>query len=900
MDINLLLSPQESPQESLLPNAKTSKKPRRSRKPVIASEPSQTFSSALPPLSLSYSAVGQTQHAVPSPPLRSPASHLRAYNLSTSPVDNSRTTKQPSTPGMDTLAELASMQHHQQTTRVNAGGLRSADIYESQPSSATILPNLHGKPKRRSSGQGSADLFSHDAEVRAPSQPHCPADSLSEAEYKSFVQLVDYLAKNPFAYNSHVQLIMLLHEGFISYMRRHASTSEDMAPHNYGLLEDLRNARETMNSMFALGEELWVDWIQDQKLLAQSLDDCITVIESCRKSVDEEPGSTSLWLLYAEWMLNLYQIANPLDPRIQSVEGSTSKFPRWSEEDLTVAREVCGWQQLMEVWAQGAQETKWRMNDSYQIWDRYTEILLQDLANTPTAERKTALNSHFLDRLQIPHASWDQTFQLYSNFISQYFSATYEETMVEANQKGYSAKNWYNLRESMETNLQKARGANEKDAEWRIFIDYIEWEISQSRKRHEFHFELAHALYQRATLRFPSDTNLWEGFIMFLNDQVITHAQRDIPLLPLLNRATSHCPWSGTLWSQYLLVAERDRRPFPDMIHIKHKATSTGLLDAGEMSEILAVHVAWCGFLRRRAFDQDSTEEDMDVAEVGILSAIEDMNTLGRMKYGEEFKGDPENRLERIYIRYLTQCHNWRSARDTWKGLISKQGDNCDFWLRYYLWEMGAWGKEVLTDSGGQASQVSRPTEATQVLRQALKRPSLDWPERILAIFQHHCECNEDVEELQSAFLHIWKTKGLLRKRREKEATEAVEAAQTQAPQQYLSAQHLSYSEGLEDKASVGKRKRENTDESTESSFHKKIRPDAADQIAANGESLSINSIHPKRDRENSTVIVKNLPSGTTEVQVRQLFRDVKSLSRDFHANANGDIVRDYQQLETP
>ena len=53
------------------------------------------------------------------------------------------------------------------------------------------------------------------------------------------------------------------------------------------------------------------------------------------------------------------------------------------------------------------------------------------------------------------------------------------------------------------------------------------------------------------------------------------------------------------------------------------------------MEEILKVHTAWCSFLRRRAFMPDSTDEDQDVAEVGIRSAIEDMETLGHAKYGK-------------------------------------------------------------------------------------------------------------------------------------------------------------------------------------------------------------------------------------------------------------------------
>ena len=103
----------------------------------------------------------------------------------------------------------------------------------------------------------------------------------------------------------------------------------------------------------------------------------------------------------------------------------------------------------------------------------------------------------------------------------------------------------------------------------------------QSRKKNTFSFDLVTALYQRATLRFPTDTTLWEGYVMFLNDEITSHSRSTISAIPVLDRATKHCPWAGTLWAQHLLAAECEDRPFSDMEQIKHKATSTGTLDAG-------------------------------------------------------------------------------------------------------------------------------------------------------------------------------------------------------------------------------------------------------------------------------------------------------------------------------
>lgn len=799
----------------------------------------------------------------------------------TPPADGTRTNRQPSTPGMDTLADLASMQHHQQITRENAGGLRSAEIYDNPASSAGILPALHAMSRPQVPTQirtGSFDIAMTDGPAETTSTKRYATDSLSEADLQTVMHLVTYLTSNPFAYVSHVQLINLLHQGLLNHSRP-LSPNAVKNPHSYGLLQDLQNARETMSSKFAMGEDLWTDWIQDQILLARTLYDSISIMELCQKAVDEEPGSTKLWLAYGQWMLSLYKHANPNDEKVVSL-GSASAGHAWSEEDSIVAREVFTWPQMMGVWKRGTQETSWRINDSHLLWDGYTELLLQELSASPTYEAIVSAQYHFVSRLQMPHAAWDQTFQAYSNFVSRYDNAKYEVTMVTATRLGAEAKNDYSMREAREYEVLRASEQNDNDTELRAFSEYIDWELSQSRKKHTFKFNLASAIYQRATLRFPANSEIWEGYAMFLIEEITTRGRRDISAFTVLERATRHCPWSGTMWSQYLLAAEVNNLAFPDIEDIKHKATSTGLLDTGGMEEVLKINTAWCGFLRRRAFQQGATDEDIDVAEVGIRSAIEDMENLGQMKYGKEYQGDPEFRLEKIYIKYLSQCRNWQGARESFQKLIRRKGDSYIFWLRYYLWELNTWSKLAYSQNDSVDGRPVKPTEATKVLQQAMKRPNMDWPERIIDIYRHHCEDNEDAAEYQSSVAQVWKASKAVRKRREKEAYVAYEAAQAGSIQQQQQAHQGAV--GLQDKSGEsGKRKRENA---TAEGSSKKIRRDPSEfaEPQVEDQHLTAPSIL-KRDRENSTVMVKNLPVGVTETQLRQYFRDVGLLTSYYY-----------------
>ena len=760
------------------------------------------------------------------------------------------------TTGMDTLADLASMQHHQQPVRTNAGSLRTTGIYDSKAAPQSLSPRT-GTDVRE---QGVAD---NRMKTFTPST--YATNALSEGDVQTVAELDEYLKSNPHAYESHVRLIELLHQGFMSHCRNNKEAAR--LPYQYDLLPHLRNARQSMSARFALGEATWLSWIEDEQLLAKSLEDILSVIEFYQKAVEQEPSSVELWLAYGEWMLSAYRIANPQDTVFKAFDTKPILI-NLSNDDLLVAASSFTWEQVTDVWIQGTRATKWRINNGHLIWDRYMELSLQRVASRQDLRGLHELKSRFLERLAVPHATWDQTFQKFSNFMSAHDSSNYEATMVHGTQLGSVAKSKYSVRETWETSLEQTRSQGNLDEEWVAFTSYIEWELSLSRRKNLFDFDLAYALYQRATLRFPTDTSLWEGFVMLVNDEFSSPSSQNASVLSILELATQHCPWSGTLWSQYLVNAEREARPFAFMEQIKHRATSTGTLDAGGLEEVIKVHTTWGGVLRRRAFSSRASDEDLDIAEVGIRSAIEDMENLGRSTHGKDYQGDPSYRLERIYIRYLTQRHSWSAARETWKRLVPRLGDNNEFWLRYYLWEMGTYAK--LTHREGQPDkEMPKPTEATKVLQQALKRPKLDWPERILDVFKTHCEDYEDAQELQRAYVTMWKTSRTIKKRREIEHNDAYGATQ----QGYAMPQELS-NETI-DGGAHGKRKRDEMDTSSEIPV-KKSKPDVYESVEVDmAEQPQAVAPALKRDRENATIIVQNLPADVQPVKIRQYFRDV-------------------------
>ncbi|KAI9755274.1 MAG: hypothetical protein M4579_004339 [Chaenotheca gracillima] len=895
MDINSLLSPQDSPiadPPTSNPQVGALKRVHSASRNSKSTSSSRQASARLPqapPPSVSYTSMSQAPPAIPSPPMASPGNGRGASGVVGTPPADVRPgpSRQGSTPGMDTLADLASMQHHQQTARVNAGGLRTAEVYDSpqlvQTPGYTPLSTI-GRPKL--TPHSSVDMTMSDGKSETPPTRPLTTTSLADDDIQVISQLVPYLAENPYSVESHVRLIKLLRQGYLT----HCTTRE---PRDYELFSDLRQAREGMLARFPFDEDSWTEWIADEKRACRTAEDCVAVMELYQKAIAEECASRKLWLDFGEFMWSLYTKASQGSTDTTTTSAEEDFTRSWTEEDCALAQEIFGSDMVLDIWKQAVRETSLRINDSHLIWDRYMEIILSDFGSTPTQQKIGHTKDLFLERLQIPHTAWDQTFQSFSTFITKHDNANYEATMVNANKRAADGKSKYELRELFEIKIQRAIEAEDAATERVEFQAYLDWELGQIGKK-KGGTALAKALFDRGVLRFPTDATLWEDYVFFALDKAAA-SSKTIDVLEVLERATRHCPWSGDLWSQYLLSSERERKSFQEIEEVKHTATKRGLMDIGGMEEVLKVHTAWCGYLNRRAFQDKATDEEADVAEVGILSALESVKELGQKKFGEEYEGDRRYRLERIYIEYLSRSNLWdRARKEVWQPLAKARGDSYEFWLRWYHWEMFQWAKQhgaayrnVLTNQSP-----SSPSVASIVLRKALVRKNLDWPEKILEVLLHHLEHHESIEELQNTMILIRKTSKEVAARREREALEAQEAAVLLQGQQHQQSE-ATLDTSLGEDANGIKRKRESDPDVGETGVAKKARADNGNiEGGHNAQQQPSQGSFLKRDRENSTVVVKNLPLSASETKIRQYFRDCGTInSLKVHPDDKGESL---------
>ncbi|KAI0388980.1 putative pre-mRNA splicing factor [Xylariaceae sp. FL0594] len=643
-----------------------------------------------------------------------------------------------------------------------------------------------------------------------------------------------------------------------------------------------------------VGEDSWLAYIEEQHRHATDLEARVKLVELFKAALADEPASLRLWLAYCEYFWSLFT-----DSQSPAASAAASS---WSEEDRLLGRELFSFDAALSLWSDGYHATKYRISDSHLFWDRWVAIELEQLARTRTPSGVKRISHLFRDRLQVPHSTWDQTSQMFSEFLTTYNNAAYEKEFQNVTRIARDAKAAYELREPHELELAHIRRTGDREAERNKMRQYLDWEMAQT--SHSTATAAAHdplavplclGLYARAlTGIFAFDDEIWNNcavYISGLHRQVKTLPPSYASLLPnmleFFQRATKHCPGSGPLWSRYILTAEDAGWSFHNIESIKHAATNTKALDKNGMTGVLDMYTAWCGFLKRTAMDPNAPEDAADVAEVGLLAALEDVELWGKRLYQEAYKGDPNFRLERILIQFLTEVKgDADGARAHWNRLSRQPllANSYDFWLNFYLWEMVVYASKPKAPSptpptpSTTAKTVRVPSLATDVLQRALAQRTLDWPERVMEVYLQHCNDYELPNTLHYALDTVHKTRRSVAKRRERESAGAAAAyaAQTEIIRNDVAPQPTPEDSVAPASPASAKRKRDAMGGSPKEAASKKVKADAAGsgRDGSFDGDFESRQAKPKRDRENTSVMVSNLPPDVTQTAIRRYFKE--------------------------
>ncbi|ERS97353.1 pre-mRNA splicing factor (Prp24) [Sporothrix schenckii 1099-18] len=643
-----------------------------------------------------------------------------------------------------------------------------------------------------------------------------------------------------------------------------------------------------------VGEDSWLDYIEQRRRHATGLEQRIRVVELYRAAVNAEPGSIRVWIAYCEYFWALY---------FECMQRSGS-VAAWPQDEQQAACDIFSLDAALHLWSEGHEATKYRLSDSHELWNRWIALERDLLDRTRTVEGVRRITHLYRNRLTIPHAAWDDTSSAFSSFLSEYNPAAYEDTMRAVTEQSRTARAIYEQRDPMEMALRAAIRAGDEEAHREAMSRYLGWEVANTlaeRNDKVLAMRVALGLFGRAlTSVFQTDDTAWSDLVVFisqLRSELGDGPNRNEELarflpnsLDVLQRAVQHCPWSGALWVRYIISGEQASLSFSDMERIKHAATNSSL-DRDGMAAVVDMYAAWCGYLRRCAIDPNASDEAVDLADSGLVAALEAVQVWGERRFGSAFQGDPNFRLERIMIYHLTEKHGAiDEAREHWEKLAKKEllAHDYSFWLSYYLWEMNLFQSQKGTGRSPTPAPPTRmsrtPTRPASVLSRALHDPQLNWPERIMEIYLQHCNDFESSDVLRGALDDVHNIRKAIAQQR-KEAAAAQAAAQADAQARTQAGTYVGTGPATSVEASTGHREPERVLEDPTSGVKRKWESNANKDATGpatkrpkseNGSAQSDEQQNHtlKRDRENTSVFVSNLPVDVTSTKVRQYFRE--------------------------
>ncbi|KAL2092793.1 hypothetical protein ACEWY4_012591 [Coilia grayii] len=466
-----------------------------------------------------------------------------------------------------------------------------------------------------------SDLLSE--ESMGVDKPDDEDDDLSEDEREAEAEiqrLEEQLSINAFDYNCHVDLIKLLRQE--------------------GKLHRLRKARLKMSELFPLTEELWLDWLKDEIGLAENDLDRERVYELFEKAV-KDYICPDIWLEYAQ-----YSIGG------MGSSGGIEKVRRTFDRGLT--------------------EVGLHVLKGTALWEAYREFEIAIMSSLQLAPGQIAsreqqelldaqlerIRSLFTRQLSVPLMDMEATYVEYTEWTEDDVPKVVSDSYRRALKKMEVLKGY-------EDTLLLAEAP--KLTEYQTYIDYELKEGDPARVQ---------IIFERALVENCLVPDLWEKYTTYLDRQL---KLKDL-VLSSHERAVRNCPWTMTLWKNYLLALERHTMDHSVIASTFERSLNAGFIQASDYVEIWQIYL---DYLRRRVDFSKESSKELDELRATFSRSLEYLKDTEDRFSGS---GDLSCTIMQIWARIEAfHCKNLQKARELWENIMMKgNAKYANMWLEYY------------------------------------------------------------------------------------------------------------------------------------------------------------------------------------------------------------------------
>ncbi|KAK9813405.1 hypothetical protein WJX73_006344 [Symbiochloris irregularis] len=306
----------------------------------------------------------------------------------------------------------------------------------------------------------------------------------SAEDMARLTQLETSLSENSRQYEVHLQYIELLR--------------------NCKMAQRLKTARRAMQKLFPLSEDIWLQWLEDEQVVAQAAAKQQQMTELYQLAL-QDYLSIVLWTRYLRHLLEASDFTS---------QAGRDAFRDAAESALTIA---------------GLHPSK-----GHDLWSLYRDAIRKYGPD----EAIRATRSLFHRQLQVPLNSSTALLSEYESWEAS-ISPDNPVQLPSHVRKGYEKaqemlRNWRNSENAV---------ADDKAADTDLLAAYMAYIQLEEAHGDPMRVQL---LYERALAKFPVTHHLWVCYARYLE----THVKLPDLVDSVYRRAVRNCPWVGALWSR--------------------------------------------------------------------------------------------------------------------------------------------------------------------------------------------------------------------------------------------------------------------------------------------------------------------------------------------------------------
>ncbi|CAF3557299.1 unnamed protein product [Adineta steineri] len=519
-------------------------------------------------------------------------------------------------------------------------------------------------------------------------------EQIDESKQESeLVALRDIVQSNLYNYQSHIDYITLSRQ--------------------YGNLDHLRLARQTMSEIFPLTQQLWLDWFHDEKqLLISNTQENKNMIQLFERAINDYL-SIMIWIEYVQYRIPYYVSLNSIE-------------------------------ELRNLFERGLSSCAVHLTDGSLIWAAYIEtekaildgLILNYNQNNTNKDLKEKILQHvdyivtlYRRQLSIPLRDMKNVYYKdYNEFCQQY---------KEYLPSNYTEKYDLVIKHDYDLAIQHLEKCEKFEKE----LEDTKRSVATYRKYIEFEKEPARiqCLYERAIVDNCLDGDLWLSYIDFAEEYLSSTTL----LQSIYERSLRNCTWVATLWIRYAEYMELTKTvDHSQLKQIYDRALNS---DPTNLISFVDIQLAYLQY-RRRHYDQELLSNNTEQCEI-LKEEIRRACEYTCDQYQELFlsSADPNlflkynGQLELFWVHLEVKIfHSIDHARRIWNGrtLMNKTHNQLisNLWKAYYYTEIH-YGDEK---------------HARKVLYRALNHiKTMDYPLAICDILLEHEKKYGTVQQLK-------------------------------------------------------------------------------------------------------------------------------------------------------